>query len=554
MRLLATIALLSVSVSAFAQIKVDSSFAVNGCTTNGPRPDVGGAGIAIQPDGKIVVPASGSTQYSRLYRFKPNGSLDSSFGVNGYAQSPDLMFGFSYIKSAVWTDKIANIAAVVQPDGRIVTCGDFEFCGQISCGSQMPLLTRWKSNGTIDSTFGTNGSLVPMHNLNGASMYFAQLTGMKPAGGGKLYVSGYEWYDNFIARLNPDGSFDNSFGVGGFCHFPFCDTARDTMCARSTAFTIDSSGNIYAVGPYSADMRAANGGSYGYYVLRIRLNGTFDPAFGYKGLSAFTYDPIVTTRAICIRGDHKIVVAGSIVDSAMAMDEDCFTTLLEASGTPAAAMPATGYLRMRKDTWNKGVALIPDSTNGALLAMTSDHYNYTAYYDTMTTYVMRLVANGKVDTTWPNKGVLTLAVKGAQMLQASSLTAAANGKIVLAGALHYPTGGDPVMLMQLKRAIYTATPSGVPSIQINSGLSVSVYPNPAVSAATLAISTINQQSVLVNISDMQGRALWSSSLIFYTPGTHELTIPMQEFSAGPYLYRLSDAYGRLLAGGIISKQ
>ncbi len=59
-----------------------------------------GEGVALQPDGKIVVAGS-----PKLTRFRPDGSLDPTFGTNG----------------AIVTFWARDVA--IQPDGKIVVVG-----------------------------------------------------------------------------------------------------------------------------------------------------------------------------------------------------------------------------------------------------------------------------------------------------------------------------------------------------------------------------------------------------------------------------------------------
>jgi uncharacterized delta-60 repeat protein len=68
-------------------------------------------GVAVQPDGKIVVAGSVGRGFG-VARYNTDGSLDNSFGIGGQVYTPD---GFAR-------------AVAIQPDGRIVVAGSMNSC------------------------------------------------------------------------------------------------------------------------------------------------------------------------------------------------------------------------------------------------------------------------------------------------------------------------------------------------------------------------------------------------------------------------------------------
>src|SRR5262245_56599935 len=101
--------------------------------------------VALQPDGKLVV--AGFTYINNdfsdedfaITRYKPNGSLDTGFGVNGKVTTD--FPGRAAVISAI----------VVQPDGKIVVAGGayplFTFAGDFK-------VARYNPNGSLDTSFG----------------------------------------------------------------------------------------------------------------------------------------------------------------------------------------------------------------------------------------------------------------------------------------------------------------------------------------------------------------------------------------------------------------
>ncbi len=126
----------------------DTSFGSGGSVILGSQA-IGfyGGGLAIQPDGKII--EAGTSKNSQglevgaVARFDVNGSLDSTFNPSGPTPGVVVIAG---------TTGGGFSSGVIQPDGKIVAAG---LIGEDSPGQT--LLTRLNSDGSLDSTFGTNG-------------------------------------------------------------------------------------------------------------------------------------------------------------------------------------------------------------------------------------------------------------------------------------------------------------------------------------------------------------------------------------------------------------
>lgn len=108
--------------------------------------------IAIQPDGKIV--AAGMTGYINtnfaMARYHANGSIDSSFGINGLVEN----------NISQYSDYITDV--VLQPDGKIVVGARTDNNLQQPHNSNPIdfIVARYTSAGVFDNTFGTNGRVV----------------------------------------------------------------------------------------------------------------------------------------------------------------------------------------------------------------------------------------------------------------------------------------------------------------------------------------------------------------------------------------------------------
>lgn len=250
-------------------------------------------GLAVQPDGKILV-AGWFTQVNGqsinyLVRLKSNGDVDSTFTtniINNYINAMQLMAngniyiggGFDTIAGSRYArlarlnnngqpDTLFNTAnasngdvinLLVQPDGKILIGGWFTFYGQ----QQRNKIARVNTNGLLDETF-TVGSGAN----NDVTSFAIQPDGKIIIGGFFTNYNGSERAN--IARLNTNGSIDNSFIIGaGFT------SGILNYVVRISAFAINNFGQIYVGG----DFVRYNGFNKSC-LLRLNANGSFDGEF-----------------------------------------------------------------------------------------------------------------------------------------------------------------------------------------------------------------------------------------------------------------------------------
>jgi uncharacterized delta-60 repeat protein len=159
--------------------------------------DVGRA-LAIDAQGRIVVVGdTGAFGHSRGFaaRYRSDGTLDPTFAGAGFVKIAE----GAYVSFAR--------AVAVDAQGRILVAGGSNphaYYGEM-------LVARYDSNGTLDASFGSAGSVLipfgtPYSNAWAILVDAAQ----------RIVVAGRSGGDAFaIARLLPDGGLDPSFGNGG---------------------------------------------------------------------------------------------------------------------------------------------------------------------------------------------------------------------------------------------------------------------------------------------------------------------------------------------------
>jgi uncharacterized delta-60 repeat protein len=195
--------------------------------------------LALAPHGDIVV---GTPAENLVARLTSSGHLDRSFAENGILHLDP--------------GEVSSVA--VQRDGKILI-------GEIQVPSgRGALLTRLNRTGTPDRTFGIDGSVIAGHgpdHINSATSIAIQPNGA-------IVFSGE---GPIVARVNPNGSPDQSFGSHGAALLPLGQNPgveHEQPETTVTRLLLLSDGNIFAAG------ETTSAGPAGANVILARLIGS----------------------------------------------------------------------------------------------------------------------------------------------------------------------------------------------------------------------------------------------------------------------------------------
>lgn len=223
---------------------VSNGTAVNNpcCTFNSAYPDgFMPEFMALQAD-RIILGGKSSTSFA-VVRLNLNGSLDTTFGLNGIAKA----------LSSPNSNNRAPI--VVQLDQKIIMVS--------AASSQQENAARFDANGRLDPTFGNAGTVT-----FAIPQYFA-LTGEIAIGNdGRILLGGTAvlpsklktlvnttpsvQYDFAVVRLDNNGSLDTTFGNKGMVHTDFAESSAGyDSFELGLAIGIQSDGKIVLGGPVS---------------------------------------------------------------------------------------------------------------------------------------------------------------------------------------------------------------------------------------------------------------------------------------------------------------
>lgn len=295
-------------------------------------------------------------------------------------------------------------AAALQPDGKIVVVGDSHV--------QQVAITRLNANGKLDTTFSADGK--KLFSWGAVS----RATGVIVLSSGKLLLGGFsgpEGGNIQAARLNANGALDTTFGTAGIATVDLGGTEFGNAMARQ------ANGRILIAG--SSDVA-------GGVVVRLRTTGVLDADFNGGHVSI---PGAVTLNAVFVQPDRKIVVAGNTAGLAKMV-----VARLMPNGTPDGGFGTNGV-----ETIDFGT--LADIVGGAVLQ--PDGKIVVAGYSQSDedVAVVRLNANGSLDATFGTAGKAKVDFGVATFGNAVALQK--NGRIVVAGQR---SGSDDFAVARLR--------------------------------------------------------------------------------------------------------
>lgn len=407
---------------------LDNGFQISVALTMRPK------SMVVQSDGKIVVVGTINVQQGpniHIIRLNANGTIDSTFttgtGPNGTVE-----------------------VVALQPDNKLLVGGNFTAFN----GTVVNRIVRLNSNGTIDTTFNTNGG------ANGTVRLIAVQPDQKIIMAGSFNQYGGTLRAR-IVRLHANGSLDLSFDSG-----------------------IGPSGNAPALG-LQADGKIVIGGDFPFYqneqiyrLVRINPNGSIDTTFRPRQA------PDYPVTGLFIQNDGKIVIAGTFSNvnnvrraglARLHANGDLDVTYFSRTGPsnivdvvlpqPDGKVLLGGIFMSYSDSSSRGIARIHENgTLDASFNTTLRPYSqinaivlqpdgklliggkFTHFAETTRYGIARLHPNGALDTSFnPGNAITSNVVNGfvkAMVLQP-------DGKLVIAGDFNSYNGMPSKSVLRL---------------------------------------------------------------------------------------------------------
>jgi uncharacterized delta-60 repeat protein len=315
----------------------------------------------------------------------------------------------------------------------------FNACSHAICTTAITLAffasgrTVLAVDGDLDPTFGKDGKVLTDfdHSTDIANAVAVQADG-------KLVVVGTTYLDNdfsgedfAVARYNPDGTLDKTFGAGGKVQTDF-----PALAAVASSIVIQTDGKIVVAGG-AFPLFTFLGDSK---LVRYNSDGSLDTSFGNGGIVTTNFPQGSYASDVALQPDGKIIAAGTVfVDfiPGESSNTDFALARYNSDGSPDATFGkggqvSTDFVGLEDDAFS--VLIEPD---GKIVAVGSAN-DPESFYDFA---AVRYLSNGTIDTTFGIAGKVHTDFGDENFDRARSAALQADGGIVAGGFAISQNGG-----------------------------------------------------------------------------------------------------------------
>jgi len=319
------------------------------------------------------------------------GELDTTYNFGGVSHN---FFENNGIAPGAGTNFTIR-ASSIQTDGKVMIVGDFSSYN----GTLRNRVARLNSNGSLDTTFKPGV-------FNGLVISF-----VLQSNGRVLISGGFNNIDSIsrgrIARLNSDGSVDTTFNPGtGANNWVVC-------------LAVQSDGKVLIGGVFSD-----YNGALRERIARLHVNGsldtTFDPGAGANG----------TINVIALQPNGQMLIGGGFT-SYNGISRNGIARLNPNGSLDTTFNPGTGF------AGGTGVNSLVLQPNGNIIIGGS----FTTFNSRPSNYIVRLFVDGTLDTTFITGSGTNGIVE--------SLALQSDGKVLLGGAFSSYNGTSRNRIVRL---------------------------------------------------------------------------------------------------------
>lgn len=366
---------------------------------------------------------SGETLYASGY-----ADFQNDYDIATIAVTTEGEIDNGFATDGVWRANVGRSAdyghaIALTPDNKILIAGNNGFV----------LVARVNETGVLDSTFGNNG--VASHALYYGISY-PTVTSVLSLPNGRIVVLAYD-DDLVVSRLYPDGSLDPTFN-GGYTNLTVGD--EELYYTYDLAYQEDEkvlfSGIYYGYGfAYEEAV---------FLIGRLNEDGTFDSTFNGDGLNydANFSESLNIARAIAVMPDDRIVAGGYYVND----NEKQYPRLVRymPDGSRDNSFSGDGAFGA---TINGEEGRILDLKVDIENRIVGAGYVGAVENDTVQIMVMRVTADGELDTTFADGGYFIYDTP----LEASARSIAVDdsNRIVVSGYAYIEIGNAAFFTLRL---------------------------------------------------------------------------------------------------------
>ncbi|MFN3995829.1 MAG: delta-60 repeat domain-containing protein [bacterium] len=326
-------------------------------------------GLVIDSNNKILLGGYTSDSLGSdtvLLKFSYDGNIDGTFGNNGV----------TFFDNSGTTDRAFAIT---------IDSSDYIYlAGHTTSNNSDALLLKYKPDGTIDNTFGTNGVVTYLPSASLANAIAINNNDIFVAGNISTNAT-----DVLLLKYDKNsGSPVNSFGSSGVVTYNGGTNVQDT----GRAVAVNQAGEIFVAGTTNPVGIPEN-----VLLLKYQPNGSLDNSFGNNGVVTYDHNPSNNDLIYSIAlGNNVIYLAGETISGS---NRDILLLKYQQNGTPDTSFGNNGIVTYDSGGSEAAYAIAIDDDNEIYLA----GINFGANANII---VLKYKPNGNLDTSFGNNGVV----------------------------------------------------------------------------------------------------------------------------------------------------
>jgi uncharacterized delta-60 repeat protein len=331
-----------------------------------------------------------------------NGSYWSDFALNRYNSdgTVDSSFGSNgNVKTTIGSYSAASNTLLIQPDGKIISGG---VSTDSSGNNQNFSIVRYNSDGTLDTSFDGDGKVTTTF----GNYVICQIYSMALQSDGKFLAAGCAIDSSgqssqfVLVRYNNDGSLDSIFNGNAKIATNFGSTYE-----ACNSIVVQNDGKILLAG--------SSGNSFS--ITRCNSDGSLDTAFGINGRAITNFDGAADyAYSIAIQTDGKLVVGGTSL-SYVSGSYDFALARYNTDGSLDSSFDGDGKLRTSLGQYSDSINSVVIQSDGKILVVGG---TCVANYSDQEVGIVRYNPDGSLDATF---GTTDHSIIGNSYLQNQSL-------------------------------------------------------------------------------------------------------------------------------------
>ena len=489
----------------------------------------GSPDVLFDGDGIVITDFNSLHDNSRKVLVQPDGKIVlvgwsglnplsdialSRYNTNG---SLDSTFGTGGRSTASVHSNATGMAAVLQTDGKIVVAGMTDADTVAGTYDNNMLVFRFNSDGSVDSSYNSTGyNEIDLGSTMDKGFSIAIQQDGKTLMGGYTQLAGTT--ATVVVRFTTDGIVDSTFNADGI----LITDIPSSIYEQITCMLIQPDGKIVCGGQTGAGSNTNN------MLMRILSDGTMDSTFNGTGIATYSWQSSQnTTSSIALQGDGKIVLSGH---SYINLDYKMCIERYDADGSIDSTFDQDGIVfpGFYFDSYGNAVLIQPDSS-----ILVAGHVSPTPY----DIGFARHLPDGTVDSSFGINGKLEMSL-GTGNDYIYSLALQNDGKIIAGGSTYNTSTAN--LDFALLRLLNNLNVGIIDNEEQNNSLLI--YPHPVAGSTTIEFTLLKAQKLSAFLFDNKGRLVRTFFSDRFTPeGMNKEQLNLENVAPGNYVLQLKNS-------------